>query len=94
MRTPRLPPYVFRWPPLGVNRILDTRFWKHYLPQTSFAGGKKNSPSRLLLLSVNAPFRVKGHGKDSLQKQTFIVGNIVPCRANDVWRKSTITGDR
>ena len=23
-----------------VDRILDTRFWKHYLSATSFAGGK------------------------------------------------------
>ena len=34
MRIARLPPYVFRWPPLGVDRILDTPLWKHYLPQT------------------------------------------------------------
>ena len=37
---PACQPYVFQWPPLIVDRILDTRLWKHYLPQTSFAGGK------------------------------------------------------
>ena len=40
MRTARLQPYVFRWPPLIVDIILDTRLWKHYLPKLSFAGGK------------------------------------------------------
>ena len=40
---PACQPYVFRWPPLIVNRILDTCLWKHYLPQTSFAGGN-NGP--------------------------------------------------
>ena len=29
--------------PLPLDRILDTRFWKYYLPQTSFAGGNKDS---------------------------------------------------
>ena len=29
--------------PPHVNRILDTRLWKYYLPQTSFAGGNKKN---------------------------------------------------
>ena len=32
--------YVFWWPSLIVNRILDTRYWKYYLAHNFIAGGK------------------------------------------------------
>ena len=58
MRTVRLPTYVFWWPPLGVDRILGTCLWKHYLPQTSCAGDKyKLANSHTLYLSFKPTIR-------------------------------------
>ena len=36
--------------PSPVDRILDTRFWKHYLPATSFVGGKNTLDMSEVLL--------------------------------------------
>ena len=47
MRIARWLPHMFRWPPLGVDTILDTCLWKHYLPQTSFAGGNNINNMKL-----------------------------------------------
>ena len=34
-------PSAMQAPPPPLNRILDTRLWKHYISATSFAGGNK-----------------------------------------------------
>ena len=58
--TARLSPNVFQWPPLGVDRILDTHLWKHYLPQNSFPGDKNKFLMDNNNKTIHRPVRNEG----------------------------------
>ena len=102
MRTASCQPFVFRWPPLGVDRILDTRLWKHYLPQTSFAGGKynfdlsvKNLDHIITRLHLICIFILIGYLEHIRKYATAFCDKryYSPCRAIDLNWHETVTTD-